>query len=205
MTHTTEQERAEFEAWCESEGLDHLGRGFGEKNDYAFVETRRMWASWQAARRAPVVPQEPPFWFPHLRDRADGVKGHYSIARRHPDKDHLEFVCPKGNWVGYGAKVFTLEGAQEWMKSTMLSAAPQPPDAFQTEGGLKSEIRTTSTAPVQMPEPWGHCVADRIFIGKLPAHVERAKSAEDMRHQKLYTEQQVRQLLADNGIGKDKA
>ena len=111
-----------------------------------------------------------------------------------------------------------------------LSAAPQPPeaeqsnspefdgikpDAFQTEGGLKSEIRTTSTAPVQMPEPAGcvvyangeshHWDANRE-CAELFASSERSRGAPyAFTFENLYTEQQVRQLLADNGIGKDKA
>lgn len=40
-------ERSAFEAWAESVGLDHLVRGFGKQDDYAFVETRRMWEAWQ--------------------------------------------------------------------------------------------------------------------------------------------------------------
>lgn len=41
-------ERAAFEDWAETVGLNHLERGFGELDDYGFVETRRMWAAWQA-------------------------------------------------------------------------------------------------------------------------------------------------------------
>lgn len=96
----------------------------------------------------------------------------------------------------------------------LLAAAPQPPDAFQTEGGLKSEIRTTSTAPVQMPEPAGcvvyangeshHWDANRE-CAELFASRERSHGATyAFTFENLYTEQQVRQLLDTNGIKANK-
>lgn len=45
------RERAEFEAWAESENYP-IRRGFGPADDYDFVETRRMWQAWQAALAA---------------------------------------------------------------------------------------------------------------------------------------------------------
>lgn len=43
--------RQQFEAWAEDAGYP-TRRGFGNANDYGFVETRRMWESWRAALAA---------------------------------------------------------------------------------------------------------------------------------------------------------
>ena len=55
MTHHTDAERAEFEAWAHSVGLpvDQAGCGL-----YAKAETQAAWMAWQwqAARRAPAAP-----------------------------------------------------------------------------------------------------------------------------------------------------
>ena len=70
--------------------------------------------------------------------------------------------------------------------SAMLAAVPQPPEA----------------APVELPEP----VYTMRVRGRMHDYTPTLSAFDlaDGEH-KLYTEQQVRQLLADNGIGKDKA
>lgn len=54
MTHHTDAERAEFEAWCDKNEYDRVERldGSGYNNE----KTKRAWLAWQAARRAPAVP-----------------------------------------------------------------------------------------------------------------------------------------------------
>lgn len=56
MTHTKETERAEFEDWAKTVGLNLALAGHGL---YAHVEAQAAWMAWtqQAARRAQVVPQ----------------------------------------------------------------------------------------------------------------------------------------------------
>ena len=50
---------------------------------------------------------------------------------------------------------------------------------------------------VQMPEPWGYLVEGRIFIGRLlPQHVNSMVESEGLQPTKLYTEQQVRAMVA---------
>ena len=46
MTHHTDQERAEFEAWSQANNKYHVS-GYNPHND--------LWEAWQAARRAQVV------------------------------------------------------------------------------------------------------------------------------------------------------
>lgn len=50
---TSERER--FEAWAGDCGYP-IRRGFGRQDDYEFMETRRMWESWQAALAAQPSP-----------------------------------------------------------------------------------------------------------------------------------------------------
>ena len=51
-------ERAAFEAWTETVGLDHLKR-VGQQDNYEFVETRRMWSAWQARAALAAAPAVP--------------------------------------------------------------------------------------------------------------------------------------------------
>lgn len=70
----------------------------------------------------------------------------------------------------------------------LLAAAPQPPEA----------------APVELPEP----VAYRMHDPEEPeiGHwLHEGRGMACLVHEPLYTEQQVRELLAAHGIGKDKA
>lgn len=54
-----------------------------------------------------------------------------------------------------------------------------------------------AAAPVVLPEPWGHLVEGRIFIGRLlPQHVNSMVKSEGFQPIKLFTEQQLRALLA---------
>ena len=46
-----------------------------------------------------------------------------------------------------------------------------------------------------VPEPWGACVGERIWIGKPPDHVHKLAAQEGAAIQWLYTEQQVRAIL----------
>lgn len=89
------------------------------------------------------------------------------------------------------------------METDMHAAAPQPPE----EDSLMSEIRTSKTvaAPVQMPEPaaWVYSFTHSSATGKPDLRVdsittdrERAFSEGHSDQFALYTEHQVRQLLA---------
>ena len=97
--------------------------------------------------------------------------------------------------------------------SFMLAAAPTPPEAFETEGGLVCENSTskqgaqasvsnmTSAAPVQMPEPFTTLVRKKSWptncyeASPLYNHRDYGRLWADERVN-VYTEQQVRALLA---------
>lgn len=183
MTHHTEAERAEFELdWQRRHHPLPMNTRLRDDGRYGDHIIQGQFETWQAARsaarRAPAAPV-PQGWKP---------------VPMEPTPEQLLKVYKQ---TGVSRK----ELADLW--TAMLAAAPQPPDAFQTEGGLKSENRTTNTAPVQMPEP----IAYLHECGKKPSlrTLEFSKvaielSAKGYKSHGLYTEQQVRQLLAAHGI-----
>ena len=74
----------------------------------------------------------------------------------------------------------------------MLAAAPQQPEAAQSNSAEFDGIEKAA-APVQMPEPAATVLSKLGTTCMFP-------SAEISKGAKLYTEQQVRQLLANHGI-----
>lgn len=96
-------------------------------------------------------------------------------------------------------------GDMELAIQCALSAAPQPPE------GLKRENPATKpeAAPVELPIPAAICTEVRTefmqdFMRK-EYGLQAVFGAKIEFNENLYTEQQVRDLLADHGIGKDKA
>lgn len=163
MTHHTDAERADFEAWL---GIKPCGAA----HDLA-------WSAWKAARRAPeapvhqglkLVPVVPTSEMLGAADREHAARGLVSIAL-----------------ISYQA---------------MLAAAPQPPEA------KASVSNGTFAAHVQMPEPaaWRD---PKNFLPSQGCTYEKstAKKWAHIYTEALYTEQQVREMLAAHGIGKEKA
>lgn len=108
--------------------------------------------------------------------------------------------------VPHGWKLVPVEPTDEILAATswpgcaktdyahMLAAAPQPPEA-----GCSVSNGETQAAPVQLPDPAGVVVTTiGNYASVNAAHFVRKSD-------KFYTEQQVRDLLAGHGIGKDKA
>lgn len=137
----------------------------------------------QAARRAPAAP----------------------VPQRRPTLDEVEQA------LGYHCSAWDCVDPTDLVDAILnLAAAPQPPEAES-----KVSQGHFDAAQVQMPEPAGCVVyangeshywdANRE-CAELFASSERSRGAPyAFTFENLYTEQQVRQLLADNGIGKDKA
>lgn len=144
MTQSTEQERALFEAVASDDGKWPQAIERDGKGNYLLLTTANGWMWWQAARRAPVVPQ-----------RCD--------------------LCKNNGGYFYGRTGYE--------PCCVGSLAPQPPDA----------------APVQMPEP-----VAKIEGGSLKWHIPDTGYSLPVRYlqgtQMLYTEHQVRQLLAAHSI-----
>lgn len=174
MTKTTKQDRAEFEAWAESEGYS-IRRGFGKLDDYDFVETRRMWLSWQEARRAPVVPQG---W------------------KLVPIEPTMEMVSAGD--IGRKSSAWLIGGANAVpaVYAAMLAAAPQPTEANSPGfDGIKTEA-----APVELPEPYAVVGSGyQLLFASNKTIGEIAKQFGAPVGTKLYTEQQVRELFGKKG------
>lgn len=58
------------------------------------------------------------------------------------------------------------------------------------------QLPSSAASPVVLPEHWAVCVGGRIWIGKTPEHVLKLAEQECMEPTLLYTEQQVRAMLA---------
>ena len=79
-----------------------------------------------------------------------------------------------------------------------LAAAPQPPEVAQSNSAEFDGVKT-KVAPVQLPEP-----VAKVEDGGLKWHIPDSGYSLPVRYlqgtHKLYTEQQVRELLANHGI-----
>lgn len=185
---TTDQERAEFEAWAVAEVFP-ISRCFNDDSLYEYTVTQRKWEDWQAARRAPAAPQaapisdELPQGFISDVLTAAGLVRHGKQCKALADRlgDAIE-------------KIWTTSIAQR----KAIAAAPQPPEA-------DMGIPISAAAPVQLPEPpFWYCESktpDAIWpIGRTTKKRESAFKDGHFNQQALYTEQQVRRLLAAHGI-----
>ncbi|MFZ7319722.1 hypothetical protein [Comamonas jiangduensis] len=226
MTHDTDADRAEFEAWYIA-GARKSVPAFAEWSEielregcmrpdsgsYRIDYARIAWDAWQAARRAPAVP------VPQIAEVQDSL---VAISAAIADQDD--------------------SAAQSMLRDllSMLAAAPQPPEAdidtqeiehtrreaeslawnifnrhfssdehyasgrvkfglCDTLRGVLSQIdnmvaglvRAPLAAHVQLPEPVG-CTTKPWGVAWNTSQIEAGT--------RLYTEQQVRQLLAAHSI-----
>jgi len=88
-------------------------------------------AAAQPADEQPAA-QEPVAWLPYLADRADGVKGHYAIARNHPSGYREVWNLRRHKWTAFSDDVLTLEQAMALLEKLQIPTAPpavEQPDA----------------------------------------------------------------------------
>lgn len=130
MTHAADQERAEFEAWLAPE----YSREKWHTGEYTDDTVFSMFAAWQAARRAPAAPV--PEW---LRDLEWTVADHDRAG-------DLQNWCP----VCGGCKTDYRDGVGGHKDGcelhAMLAAAPQPPEAVQSNSAEFDGIKTIAAA-----------------------------------------------------------
>lgn len=198
----TEQERQRFEQWmaghCWKVGGTWDGttyRGAAEHGDYLdpqAMHTRQLFAAWRdcAALRDRIAPA-PALEVERLREAAQ---------RAHDWMDSQADSQSKGNYHSFD--LFCLRQERDALAEA-LAAAPQPPEA---DMGIPiSQTNQQVEAPVQLPEPpFWYCESktpDAIWpIGRTTKKRESAFKDGYFNQQALYTEQQVRQLLAAHGI-----
>ena len=192
MTANTETERAEFEAWyiksaqkavpafsawSDIEVRDGCIRPDGES--YKIDTARIAWEAWQAARRAPLVPQG-------LREAAQ---------RAHDWMESQADSQSKGNHHSFD--LFCLRQERDALAEA-LAAAPQPPEADHSEQHLEMVA-----APVKLPEPVAWTLQRELDAKRTTTsgHLWFSNPVNAL-WTALYTEQQVRQLLATHGEAK---
>lgn len=218
MTHHTDAERAEFERTV-ADGMyggiiglisDHWD---SVKGEYKLFQHQVAWIAWQSARRAPAAPV-PQGWIdpndkaqkqylPHIGDR---------VLFKHDGRVYLGKHTGGSFKAEYPfGKTFGTWDCMWMYPSALDAAAPQPPEA-----GCSVSNGETQAAPVQLPE---HTTSEhsKPRCGAAPkvAHVKLPEPAyflrttydagatriwfdtkPDVHATPVYTEQQVRQLLA---------
>lgn len=179
MTHDKDTERAEFEkAWRERP----IYMGGDHQKEVAYI----WWM--QAARRAPAAP----------------VPQGWKLVPISPTQEQLR----AGYWSGGGEIRLHEEWARKESYERMVHKAPQPPEAVQSISAEFDGIKKVA-APVELPEPGLYSFEEHIapFVGdeRKMARTTYTKFKPQAAHTRWYNEQQVRDLLAAHGIGKDKA
>ncbi|MDH1429138.1 hypothetical protein N5J23_04960 [Comamonas aquatica] len=188
MTHHTDAERALFEAVASDDGKWPQAIERDAKGNYLLLTTANGWMWWQAARRAPAAPV-PQGWI----DPNDKAQKQYlpHIGERVLFKHDGRVYLGKHTGGSFKAeypfgKTFGTWDCMWMYPSALDAAAPQPPEA------TVNQQLTVEAAPVQMPDPAGWIDDGGMVFwndGRKPNDGEI-----------IYTEQQVRELLADHGI-----
>lgn len=158
MTHHADAERAEFEAWAQSQWRGINLAWMIDFSKYADFGTNTKWLTWQAARRAPAAP------VPH------GCKPVPVDLLVRIQESLGSFVSDQG-WSQ--SDMDTADALDE-----LLAAAPRPPAC---NPSMQPELATYS-APVQLPEPAAWVFKDRAWTeiramavdhGGVPAYTEQ--------------------------------
>jgi|GEM_PF-2675792 len=216
MTHHTDAERALFEAVASDDGKWPKAIERDAKGNYLLLTTANGWMWWQAARRAPSMPDQSIIeavdgWF--ARNTALGgcsdkdvaeLAAIFAAAPQPPEaapvpqfssiaQKKLDYLLEAGEAItGYAIEnkdgrrgAIDCHGFVYWWQD---AAAPQQPVA----------------APVQLPEPQAE-IEVRSMKTYLDLSIHEWRDTLSDGAYNIYTEQQVRDLLAAHGIGKDKA
>lgn len=209
MTHHTDAERAEFEAWyiwhakeknaCLAEYTDDeirdslMWRIPEENGAYGARRIQIAWETWQqSARRAPAAPAPQ-----NVATHNKNLNGFIDFANQ------IDFAKPRSASLKRKLILETRDAILDLFNEQLklhrkidaLAAAPQPPEV-----GCSVSNGETQAAPVQMPNPAAWCTevyTDKsLGFERREYKLEAVPFAEIGFGEKLYTEQQVRELLA---------
>lgn len=171
----TDQERAEFEALIASKWPSVIPLWQESKGNYFDDKVRKLWWLWQAARRAPAAPVQ--------------VFSHMEARPKHNSFSNEPMRAVAVDTMG-----------REMPHYDPSRAALPPPDAAQSNSAEFDGIKTKAAA-VQLPEPdaWRYIDARSHFRYR-GRRVGFAAEYPLLKPEPLYSEQQVRQLLAAHGI-----
>ena len=226
MTHQIDAERADFEALCIEKGWNMtaimLTKMPPEFSCYADIGTQRAYIAWQAARRAPAVPV--PQVTPAMIEAVDGWFARNTDLGGCSDKDVAELAAifaaaPQPPEAEENPLQEPLDEALQSLEfykrrcDLLQSIQPRMRDPERTmvcdvlanghllQGGDgqpdKARYAPPEAAPVQLPEPaaWRD---PKNFLPSQGCTYEKstAKKWAHIYTEALYTEQQVRDLLA---------
>ena len=97
-----------------------------------------------AIQAALEAKDEPVAWVPYLSDRADGVQGHYAIARWNPRGYREVWNLRRHTWGAFSDDVMSLEEADYLLQQiTMPTRKPTPPAQPVIDESTAKRIATT--------------------------------------------------------------
>lgn len=125
-----EQDELEsFKQWAE---VEYNVNPNTEELNLSHIEVNASLKGWQAraTRPAPNVSkantpeQQPVAWLPYLADAADGVTGHYAIARKNPAGYREVWNLRCHQWAAFSDEVLTKDEALAILKKLEMPTAP---------------------------------------------------------------------------------
>jgi len=104
----------------------------------------QMEAAITAIKAALEAKDEPVAWVPYLSDRADGVQGHYAIARWNPRGYREVWNLRRHTWGAFSDDVMSLEEADYLLQQiTIPTRKPTPPAQPVIDESTAKRIATT--------------------------------------------------------------
>lgn len=200
MTHTTDQDRAEFEAWADNEfydGIASVGDTWSDaRNMYTDAAHHMAFYAWQAARRAQVVPN-----VVQMQDAEKKIAELLALARI-----MVRAALDADNKTEMPEIKAAIESEVEFERTlrNTIAAAPQPPEAAQLDdidvADMAQAVDSTEAAPVQMPEPISKMLED--YRSRAIDYATCPSPSNNTRMETAFQslEHQVRQLLAAHNI-----
>lgn len=214
MTHHTDTERQAFEAVASDDGKWPKAIERDAKGNYLLLTTANGWMWWQAARRAPAVPDQ------SIIEAVDGWFARNTCLGGCSDKDVAELAAifaaapqpPEADHIPDAGKMVA---APVQLPENLREGEPYDNPAFEALarelgvwGTAQSAVcaqfwlATTPAQSVVLPEPAlyvsggqleKHCDPEDTNGG---SYIPARKTAAGLFTAPLYTEQQVRDLLA---------
>ena len=110
------------------------------------AEIRASVAS-RALAAAPQTPAAPVAWLPYLSDRADGVQGHYAIARHNPAGYREVWNLRSHRWASASDEVLTHDEALAILRKLEMPTAPAAPAQAQEDARDAMWVRADVNLP----------------------------------------------------------
>lgn len=183
------------------------------------------WAEFLLATSAPMTSQQKEAW-PSLQKAADEMRAYQAsmlaAAPQPPDAVIKQSLTTQEDHIGHTNQMVTVVSPwKDHLTAQLVNGLTTVVRKYHATQQLREHIGTLVrpvcerikqleadmgipitqqhqqvAAPVQLPEPWGHCVGGQIFIAReLPRHIKPLVESGEFLDILIYTEQQVRPLL----------